>query len=100
MNGCPSCYNTVSRWYLFKRTLLKKEYPLACPHCSQNLYFTARSLKISFSFIPVLPILLIVFVLYDIPEAISGLTIMLLLGILLSAYPFIVKLTDKQENLF
>ncbi|WP_377890461.1 TIGR04104 family putative zinc finger protein [Alkalihalobacillus sp. R86527] len=100
MNGCPKCHFILSRWYLFKRTLIKKEYPITCPKCSQPLYFTAKSLRMTFALIPILPILLIVVTMLDVSEIISGLIIFMLLLTLLTAYPFILELTVKEEELF
>ncbi|MCA0983459.1 hypothetical protein LCL89_05255 [Halobacillus yeomjeoni] len=97
---CPNCQSEISRWYLFESTLIKKKYPIQCPQCTQHLYFTAKSLKIAFSLIPILPIVLIVFIVFHVPEKISGLTILVLLFILLTAYPSILQVTDKEEKLF
>ncbi|MCA0987628.1 TIGR04104 family putative zinc finger protein [Guptibacillus algicola] len=100
MNFCPNCHAKVSRWELVKKTLIKKIYPIRCTQCSQSLYFTAKSLRITFSLIPILPIVLIMLIVFDVPETISGLTIFALLFMLLSTYPFLLELTDKEKKLY
>lgn len=100
MNYCPNCHSKILRWYLFKRSLIKKEYPVKCPECSQPLYFTAKSLKMTLALITILPIMLIMFVVFNVQEEITGLIMLVTLLIMLTGYPFLLELTDKEEKLF
>ncbi|WP_411788461.1 TIGR04104 family putative zinc finger protein [Halobacillus rhizosphaerae] len=100
MKKCSSCGNRISRWYIIKETLGKKQYPLVCDQCGQKLYFTARSLKISYSLVPVLPIVLLLLLLFHIPDWIAGVVILILLTSLFVIYPSIVQLTNDEERWF
>ncbi|WP_349409896.1 TIGR04104 family putative zinc finger protein [Pseudalkalibacillus sp. SCS-8] len=99
-NTCESSGEKLPRWSIFKRTLIKKRYPIECPHCGNELYFTAKSLKLSFLLIPIIPILFTLLYLWDVPEKVLGITIFAVTLSLLIFFPFLVKLTDKEESLY
>ncbi|AXI00938.1 hypothetical protein DV702_15205 [Sporosarcina sp. PTS2304] len=95
----PNCENCHSKWS-WKQTI-KKTFTLdpamTCPYCGERQYQTQKSKTINAFLTPIvlLPLLLKIF--FDIPGAILLSLFPTLFVIVLLIYPFLIKLSSKEE---
>lgn len=95
----PTCKNCHNKWS-WKQTVKKMATlnpELTCPYCGGKQYQSKKSKAIApfLSLIVLLPLLIQIF--YDVPGAVLLSLIPVLAVIVFLIYPFLVKLSCKEE---
>lgn len=95
----PTCENCNKKWS-WKQTIKKTTTlnpAMTCPYCEKKQYQTQKS-KVKIGFLtPIVLLPLLIQIFFDIPDAILLSFSPVLLVIVLFLYPFLVKLSNREE---
>lgn len=104
MAKCVHCSYRFSWLEMCKYTMIVKKDIVACPKCSQKLFFTAKARKrLSLSaFLTAvgLPAFVVIFTLLKLSPAVTSWILVLYTALLILLTPFAAEVTDKDEALF
>ena len=101
-NVMPACENCDNKWSW--RQTIKKTTTLnpamTCPYCEEKQYQTKKSKVKTGMLTPIVLFPLIIRIFFNVPEAILLNLYLILFILVIFLYPFLVKLSSKEEHLF
>ncbi|KEK23988.1 TIGR04104 family putative zinc finger protein [Bacillus gaemokensis] len=97
---CTNCSLNLSWTQTCKQTMIVKKDPLQCPHCSHELFFTAKSKKRLFFLVVLFPILFVALTAFQAPTSISLPSFIIYPTVVVFITPFLIEVTKNEEALF
>lgn len=95
----PTCANCHEEW-TWTQTM-KTLFRLKCPYCSQKQYETAASRQRSGMIGVVIPLLLLpVIIGFSLSISVAFILAVIVSGIIIAVYPFMLKLSNEEEPFF
>jgi|SRR5690625_1806103 len=94
----PICQNCTNKW-TWQQTL-KTIFRLNCPYCGKKQYESVTTKKRGILLVPLVLFPYLISTLFNFPLMIAFVMSIIITIIVISVYPFILKLSHKEDPLF
>jgi len=94
----PICQNCNKKWTWIQT--VKRMFRLKCPYCGSKQYEAAPSRKTGSLFILLMLLPLPISILLDLSISVTLILSVIVALIMISLYPFVLKLSNEEEPLF